>query len=647
MAKKTQSFQAEVKEILDLMIHSLYSQKEIFLRELISNSSDAMDKLKFLAITNKEINVDKDLLHIRLEPNKELNQLKIIDNGVGMNHDEVIENIGTIAHSGTKAFLQKSQEIKERPELIGQFGVGFYSAFMVADELVLHTQKAGENNGVLWQSTGDGTYTIDEVPRAEGVGTTITLKLKKFEANEEVPDFTDEYALKGLVKKYSDFIAYPIKMTTKKQEPKKDSEGKDVEGEFEEVTSDEVLNSQKALWLRPASEVKEEEYKEFYRHISHDWNDPLKTIHFKAEGIQEYSAVLYIPSKKPWNFNYRDTEWGLDLYVKRVFIMNHCEELIPNYFRFIKGVVDSSDLSLNVSREILQQDSQVQGIRKGVIGKIFKALQEMLEKDRESYDKFWDEFGPTLKEGVPTDHANKEKLEKLLLFHSSYSDKMITLEEYVKRMKNKQKAIYYISGDSIDRLRNSPYMEKLKEKDYEVLFLTDPVDEWVIGAIPKFKDFPIQSIMAEDLNLDSEEEKKAKEEEKKKHEEKYKSVKETLQSALDNYIREIKFSDRLVDTPACLVSGAGDPSAHMEKIMKSMGQEVPKGKRILEINPKHPVFEKMSQMDVDTQKLWAEILYGQALLNEGSQLQDPVKFSKQVAQLMVGVEAANEVSRPN
>ena len=635
MAKKTQNFQAEVKEILDLMIHSLYSQREIFLRELISNASDAIDKLKFLAVTDSNIQVDKDQLHIRITPDKEGKTLKITDSGVGMSHDEVVENIGTIAHSGTKAFLQKSQELKDRPELIGQFGVGFYSAFMVADQVTLHTQKAGTTNGVVWQSSGDGTYTIEEVPRPEGAGTTITLKLKDFSEDESVADFSDTFTLQGLVKKYSDFISYPIHMKVTKQEPVKDSEGKAIEGKFEDVETDEVLNSQKALWLRSSSEVKEEEYKEFYRHISHDWNDPLKTIHFKAEGTQEYSSVLYIPSKKPWNFNYRDTEWGLDLYVKRVFIMNHCEDLIPNYFRFMKGVVDSSDLSLNVSREILQKDSQVQGMRKGLTSKIFKTLKEMLEKNREEYEKFWDEFGATIKEGVPSDYENKEKLENLLLFHTSFSDKMVTLEEYVKRMKNKQKSIYYIAGESIDRLRNSPYMERLKEKDYEVLFLVDQVDEWVIGAIPKFKDFPIQSIMAENLDLDTEEEKKEKEEENKKNEERYQPLKETILKALEQDVREIKISDRLVETPACLVSGAGDPSAHMEKIMKSMGQEVPRGKRVLEINPKHPIFEKMTGLDSETQKDWAEIIYSQALLNEGSQIPDPLKFSKQIAKLMV------------
>lgn len=639
MAKQTQSFQAEVKEILELMIHSLYSQREIFLRELISNASDAIDKLKFTAITHPELEIDKSNLHIRLAADPKNRILRVSDNGIGMTYDEVVKNIGTIAHSGTKAFLQKSRELKEKPELIGQFGVGFYSAFMVADEVTLHTQKVGEKNGVLWQSTGDGTYTIDELPRPEGTGTTISLKLKDFKEDDEVPDFTDAFTLHGLVKKYSDFIAYPIHMKTEKDEPMRDSEGKIIDGKYEKVEKDEILNSRKALWLRSSAEIKDEEYKEFYRHISHDWNDPLKTIHFKAEGTQEYSSILYIPSKKPWNFHYRDTEWGLDLYVKRVFIMNHCEDLIPSYFRFLKGVVDSSDLSLNVSREILQQDRQVQAIRKGLISKIFKTLQEMLENDRETYNKFWDEFGPTLKEGVPTDYVNKEKLEKLLLFHTSYSDKMVTLEEYVKRMKNKQSAIYFIAGDSIERLRNSPYMERLKQKDYEVIFLVDPIDEWVIGAIPKFKDYPIKSIMAEDLDLDTEDEKKAKAEENKKNEEKYKPLKEAMKKALDEQIREIKLSERLIDTPACLVSGAGDPSAHMEKIMKSMGQEIPKGKRILEINPKHPVFEKMMTLEEQTQKEWAEILYNQALLNEGSQLQDPLKFSKLISKLMVEGES--------
>ena len=633
--KETQSFQAEVKEILDLMIHSLYSQREIFLRELISNSSDAIDKLKFTALTDTTIAFDKDNLQIRLEVDKKEKILKIIDNGIGMNREEVVKNIGTIAHSGTKNFVQKSKEIKERPELIGQFGVGFYSAFMVADLVTMHTQRVGDKMGVLWQSSGDGTYTVEDVPRAEGRGTTVTLKLKEFKDDESASDFSDGFTLQTLVKKYSDFIAYPIHMKMEREEPMRDSTGKIIDGKYETIEKDEVLNSQKALWLKSAAEVKEEEYKEFYRHISHDWNDPLKTVHFRAEGTQEYSSILFIPSKKPWNFQYRDTEWGLDLYVKRVFIMSHCEDLIPQYLRFAKGVVDSSDLSLNVSREILQKDRQVQGIRKGLIGKIFKALQEMLDTDRETYGKFWDEFGATLKEGIPTDHANKEKIEKLLLFHTSQSDKMTTLEEYVLRMKPNQKAIFYIAGDSLSRLQNSPYMERLKEKEFEVLFLVDPVDEWVTNTLTKFKDLPLTSIMAADLELDSDEEKKVKEEEIKQNEEKYKTLTESMKLALGEQVRDVKLSSRLIDTPACLVSGSGDPSAHMERLMKSMGQSVSGGKRVLEINPNHPIFDKMMRLGADAQKDWAEILFSQALLNEGSQLQDPVKFSKLISKLMI------------
>lgn len=638
MAKKTENFQAEVKEILDLMIHSLYSQREIFLRELISNASDALDKLSFEALTNSDLKFDKDNLHIRLKTNPSEKTLKVIDNGIGMNYAEVVENIGTIAHSGTKAFVQKSKELKNNPELIGQFGVGFYSAFMVASEVILHTQKAGESTGVLWRSSGDGTYEIDEVPRPEGHGTTITLKLKEFDQEDQTgtQDFTDDFTLKGLVKKYSDFIAHPVKMLVTKKEPVLDKDGKPVEGKIEESENDETLNSQKALWLRSPKDINEEEYKEFYKHISHDWNDPLKTIHFKAEGTQEYSSVLYIPSRKPWNYNQQDSTWGLDLYVKRVFILNNCEEFIPSYLRFIKGIVDSSDLSLNVSRELLQQDHQVQAIQKGLLSKMLKSLKEMLENDRENYEKFWDEFGATLKEGIPSDFHNKEKLEKLLLFHTSHSDKMTTLEEYTERMQEGQKAIYYIAGDSIDRLRNSPYMERLKEKNYEVLYFIDPVDEWVAPALSKFKDIPVQSIMAEDLDIDSEEEKKEKEESRKLNEEKYKPLKEAIQKALSDHVREIKLSDRLIDTPTCLVSGSGDPTAHMEKLMKAMGQEVPRSKRILEINPNHPVFEKMTTLPQQEQDEWAEILYSQALLNEGSPLTDPQKFSQQIAKLMIG-----------
>ncbi|WP_413287586.1 molecular chaperone HtpG [Bdellovibrio sp. HCB337] len=616
MAKQTQAFNAEIKQLLDLMIHSLYSHKEIFLRELVSNASDALDKIKFQSLTQDNLMTPGTELMVRLEPNKEHNTLKITDNGIGMSPEEVVEYIGTIARSGTKKFAQLNQELKERPELIGQFGVGFYSSFMVADKVTLHTQKAGTHSGTLWESKGDGTYTIDEIPRAEGHGTSITLHLKKFEADEEVQDFTDVFVLKSLVKKYSDFIAYPIRM----------------KGE----TEDETLNSQKALWLKSPSEITKEEYKEFYHHLSHDWNDPIKTIHYKAEGTMEFNALLYIPTQKPWNFNMRDTEYGLNLYIKRVFIMADCKDLLPPYLRFVKGLVDSSDLSLNVSREILQQDRQVTQIRKSVVNKLLGGLKDMLTKERGMYEMFWNEFGATLKEGFPGDMPNKEKLQELVLFKSTASDGWTTLEEYIGRMKEGQKDIYFMTGDDLGKMMDSPYLEKLKEKNYEVLLMADPIDEWVTDSLREYKEKKLQSVTKEDLNLDTEEEKKKKEEETKGFLERFKPLLESMKDTLKDQVKDVNISERLTETPVCLVAGSHDPSAHMQKILSQMGQD--KGlnaKRIFEINPKHPVIEKMMSLSADQQKLWTEVLYSQALLNEGSSIPDPKKFSKQLAELML------------
>jgi molecular chaperone HtpG len=633
MAKQTQSFNAEIKQLLDLMIHSLYSHKEIFLRELISNGSDAIDKLKFESLTQPQLVPAGHEYQIRLEADSTAKTLKVMDSGVGMSKDEVVEFIGTIARSGTKKFAQLNDEIKKRPELIGQFGVGFYSAFMVADKVTLHTQKAGSNNGVLWESTGDGTYSIDEVPRPLGTGTTITLHLKNFEAEEEVQDFTDTWVLKSLVKKYSDFIAYPIVMKTS-QPVKDETDDKDKEPKYEE--KDETLNSQKALWLKSPSEVTEDEYKEFYKHLTHDWNEPLKHTHYRAEGTMEFSALLYLPTKKPWNYNTKETEYGLSLFVKRVFIMANCKDLLPSYLRFVKGMVDSSDLSLNVSRELLQQDRQVIQIRKNVVNKVFSMLKDLLTKERSQYENFWTEFGATLKEGVPSDTANKEKIQDLLLFHTTSSDKMTTLEEYVARMKETQKEIYFIAGDSLSQVSHSPYLEKLKEKNYEVLLLVDPVDEWVTENLREYKGKKLQSITKAGLDLDTAEEKQSKEESKKLSAEKFKPLLETLKKSLSNDVKDIVISDRLTETPVCLVSDENDPSAHMQKILSQMGSDYKtSSKRILEINPQHPLFERMLGLTSDEQTKWGEILYGQALLTEGSTLPDPVKFSRQVADLMI------------
>lgn len=616
MAKQTQNFNTEIKQLLDLMIHSLYSQKEIFLRELISNASDAIDKLKFESLTRADLIPAKYEPLIRLEVDKEQRRLKIIDNGIGMSFDEVVEYIGTIAKSGTKKYVQMNEELKKRPELIGQFGVGFYSAFMVADQITLHTKKVGEQNAVLWQSNGDGSYTIDQVPYPNDFGTTITLSLKNFSKDEEVADFTDPWILKSIVKKYSDFIAYPIKMKNDKD--------------------DEILNSQKALWLKATSEVSNEEYKEFYKHLTNDWNEPLKHVHYKAEGTMEFNALLYLPSKKPWNFHYRETEYGLNLYVKRVFIMADCKELIPSYLSFVKGLVDSSDLSLNVSREILQQDRQITQIRKNVTTKVLAMLKDLLVKDRSSYENFWIEFGPTLKEGMVNDLSQQEKLQDLFLYASTKSEKLSTLEEYVSRMPAHQKEIYYLSGESREQLIKSPYLEKLKQKNFEVILMTDPVDEWVVNSLTEYKGKKLQSIAKAGLDLDTEEEKKQKEADLKNQQERFRPMLENLKKALSEQVKDVVISDRLTETPVCLVADQHDPSAHMQRILSKMGQGFSAtSKRILEINPHHSLIEHMLTLPSETQERWSEILYSQALLNEGSQLADPVRFSHQVSELML------------
>ena len=631
MSKTTQSFNAEIKQLLDIVIHSLYSQKEIFLRELISNASDAIDKLKFQSLTNTSVTFNENDLHVRLKPDATNKTLQIIDTGIGMSPEEVTEFIGTIAKSGTKAFSKLNQDMKSKPELIGQFGVGFYSAFMVADRVTLHTQKAGTSVGTIWESTGDGTYTLETAPRAEGHGTTITLHLKAKSTNTQETDedstwqdFTDTWLLKSLVKKYSDFVRWPIKMS------------KEVKTETETKIEDETLNSQKALWLKSTSEISADEYKDFYKHLTHDYQEPSSWIHYKAEGNVEFSTLVYIPKVKPFNYYMKDHEFGLNLYIKRVFIMENCKDLLPPYLRFVKGLVDSSDLSLNVSRELLQQDRFINQIRKNVVSKLLGHFKDMLTKNRDQYLEVWKEFGPTIKEGIPTDPSQIEKLKEIVLFQSTYQDQFTSLEEYVSRMKPEQKDIYFMTGEKIELLKNSPYMEKLKQKNYEVLLLTDAVDEWVTQGITSFKDKKLVSITQEGLDLDSEAEKKEKETIRKAQQERFASLIDKMKNFLSSDVKDVVISDRLTDTPVCLVSSQNDMSAQMQKIIAQMGQgHDMNSKRILEINPNHKIFETMLVANDEQQKNWSEILYNQALLTEGSPIPNPTKFSQMVADLMV------------
>jgi molecular chaperone HtpG len=643
----THKFKTEARQLLDLMIHSVYSHKEIFLRELISNASDALDKLRFEALTDEGLRELTSDLHIRLTPDAKNRTLTISDNGIGMTHDEIVNYIGTIAKSGTGEFaemLKKAAEQKEStPELIGQFGVGFYSCFMVADKVTLTSRKAGHEEAWQWSSEGQGTYTLAQT-EMETNGTSITLHLKpEAEDEEDAQDYTAEWVLKQIVKKYSDFVGYPIRMKTERTTIERDENGKPKEGAKEEtVIEDEVLNSMKAIWLRPEKEVSDEEYKEFYKHISHDWNAPLRWISFKAEGTSnEFNALLYLPEKPGFDLYMPNSARGISLYVKRVFIMNDCEDLIPEYLRFVKGVVDSESLSLNISREILQQNRQIQTIRKTVTRKVLDSLKKLLKDDRDKYIEFWKNFGPVIKEGLFKEPSYREKLFDCCLFQSTASPSdWFTMGEYVERMKEGQEKIYYLTGENREMLENSPHLEAFKEKGYEVLLLTDPVDEVWVQFASEYKDKKIQSAARGKVELGSEEERKQAEDSRKQKEEEWKSLLEFIQKKLDSNIKAVRISSRLNTSAACLVSEEGDMSPHLEALLKASGKEVPQVKRILELNPQHPLLNKMQQLfekDKNDPKIaeFSDLLYGQALLAEGGQLPDPAGFNRKVADLMV------------
>jgi len=637
-------FQTEARQLLDLMIHSVYSNKDIFLRELISNSSDALDKLRIEALRNDTLREPGHDPHVRLEVDKEARTLTVNDNGIGMNREELIENLGTIARSGTKEFLSmlKSREEGEgsvSADLIGQFGVGFYSTFMVADRVTVLTRRAGENHAWLWESTGDGTYSLQEAQRP-GHGTTVTLHLKPVDSDNALHDYTDEWTIRGIVKRYSDFVTYPIRMRVERAATEADKEQGGIVDEKGMVVRDETLNSMKAIWTRPQSDVSEAEYNEFYKHISHDWTDPLRTIYFRAEGTFEYYALLFIPSKAPFDLFMREGERGLHLYVKRVFIMDDAKDLIPLYLRFVRGVVDSEDLPLNISREILQQNRQIQMIRKRVTSKVLDTLAEMKEGDRETYRTFWGEFGAVLKEGIFQDPENATRILDLLLFRSTASSEPTSLREYIGRMPEGQKDIYFISGEDPVVVENSPHIEAFREKGYEVLLLTDPVDEIWTESTSEFEGKKLQSITRGEIDLGTQEEKAKAEEERKEQIREFGALLSTIRSRLDEKIKEVRLSSRLRSSAVCLVADEQGVTPHLEKIMRAMGQEPPKTKRIMELNPEHPLLAKMQGIlsnDPNDPRLgdYIDLLYGQALLAEGSQLPDPGRFSRLVADLMV------------
>jgi molecular chaperone HtpG len=603
---ETLEFQAEAKQLLQLMVHSIYSNKDIFLRELISNASDALDKLR-LATLQDGLEADTSDLHITLAVDPEARTLTVTDNGIGMTHEEVVSLIGTIAKSGTAELLAKVKEAAEAKdtELIGQFGVGFYSTFMVADKVTLTTRRAGtDGHGTSWESAGEGTYTIDEAPEAP-VGTSVTVHLRPKDEEDALFDYTDEWKIKEIVKRYSDFISFPIKM------------------------GEETLNSMKALWARPRSEVSDDEYHQFYRHISHDWSDPLEIINMRAEGTFEYEALLFLPSRAPHDLFQRDARRGLQLYVKRVFIMDDSKELIPDYLRFVKGVVDAADLSLNISREILQQDRHIQMIRRRLVKKVLSTIKDLLNNNPEKYATFWREFGKALKEGLLNDPDNQKAILDVATFASTAGSDPTTLADYVSRMKEGQEEIYYLTGDSRSQVENSPHMEAFQAQGYEVLILTDPVDEIWVETVPEYDGKKLQSVARGAVDL-------PKDEEEPEPEGDFGPLLAFLKEKLDERVKEVRLSHRLTTSAACLVSDANDITPTLEKMYRAMGQEGPRVKRILELNPNHPLVGGLRaaherQADDPALPDTAELLYGTALLAEGGDLDDPARFAKLLA----------------
>ncbi len=615
--KQTMSFQTEVKQLLQLMIHSLYSNKEIFLRELVSNASDAIDKLRFEQIKDPKLNHGQELF-IELSFDKDKKTLTLSDNGIGMTYDEVIENIGTIAKSGTKKFIEQlSGDEKKDANLIGQFGVGFYSAFIVAKEVELITLKAGLKNdqAVCWISDGSGEFSIETVNK-EISGTTIILHLK-----DDNDDLLSDWQLRSLIRKYSDHINYPIKML---KTPEMDKEGKEVVAAPEL----ETVNKANALWVRSKNDITDEEYKEFYKHIAHDYHDPLVWTHSRVEGTQEYTQLLYIPSQAPFDLYDNKRRYGIKLYIKRVFIMDDAEKLLPNYLRFVRGIIDSQNLPLNVSREILQSSKDIDAIRSGATKKVLSLLEDMAKNEPENYAKFYKEFGNVLKEGIIEDFANKDRIAKLLRFattNSNSNEPTVSLEEYVARASTSQDKIYYITAESYNAAKNSPHLEIFKQKNIEVLLLTDRIDEWVSSHISDFDKKQLVSVASANLDLGKADEKT--EEEQKAKAEAAKPVLEKIKTALGDKIKDVSITTRLVNSPSCLVVDNHGMSIHMERLLKQAGQAVPESKPTLEVNLDHVLLKKIdTTVDADKTRDLALIIYDQAVLAEGLQLDDPTAF---------------------
>lgn len=625
-SKETLGFKTEVKQLLHLMIHSLYSNKEIFLRELVSNASDACDKLRFEALQNDGLYEGNSELAVHIDFDAEAKTVTIDDNGIGMSRDDVVNHLGTIAKSGTAEFLsQLSGDQAKDSQLIGQFGVGFYSAFIVADKVTVETRRAGEaaDSGTRWESAGEGDFTLESIDKAER-GTRITLHLKDGEE-----EFADNFRLRSLIKKYSDHIAVPVFLPQEVTSEDEDGENKQVP---------EAVNEAKALWTVSKSDLKDEDYKEFYKHISHDWNEPLTWMHNRVEGKLDYTSLLYIPAKAPFDMWNREATRGLKLYVQRVFIMDDAEQFLPMYLRFVKGVLDSNDLSLNVSREILQQDKQVDSMRSALVKRVLDTLTKMAKKEPEQYQEFWSQFGEVLKEGPAEDFANKEKIAKLFRFATTQSDgdtQTVGLEDYVARMREGQKKIYFITGDNHAAASTSPHLEYFKNKGVEVLLLTDRVDEWMVSHLTDFDGKVFQDVTKGELDLDELADESEKTQQK-ELEESHKDLVERLQKALEGEVKEVRVTSRLTDSPACLVVGQYDMGGHMRRMMEAAGQQMPEAEVALEVNPTHPLIERLdAEQDEDRFNELTQIIHAQAQLAEGSQLKQPGDYVAKLNKLLL------------
>ncbi len=628
MTAETIEFQAEARQLLTLMVHSIYSNRDVFLRELISNASDALDKLRLETYRDKDLQVDVSDLHVEIEADPARRTLTVRDNGIGMSRDEVVALIGTIAKSGTAELLGSlraatdgsAPEPGAAQELIGKFGVGFYASFMVADTVTLLTRRAGAAGGVRWESAGEGTYTIEDAPDAPQ-GTTVTVFLKPVDTDDQMPDYTEPATVRRVVKRYSDFITWPIRMTPQKV------------GDEDVPTEPETLNRRKALWARPKGEVTDAEYAEFYRHVSHDWQAPLETIRLQAEGTFEYQALLFLPAHAPMDLFMRERHRGVQLYVRRVFIMDDCEALVPRYLRFVKGVVDAADLSLNVSREILQQDRQIQLIRKRLVRKVLTTVKSMQSEHPERYVTFWAEMGRAVKEGLLEDPENRTQILEICSFPTTHDDaEPTTLHAYKERMPEGQEQIYYLTGESRSAIENSPHMEALRAKGYEVLLLTDPIDEVWVDSVPEFDGTPMTSIGKGRVDLDDDSGGIPDEEK-----EQFAGLLSWMGATLDEEVREVRLTSRLTTSPACLVGDSQDMTPTLEKMYRAMGQELPTIKRILELNPEHPLvvgLRAAHEQRPDDEELagTARLVHDMALLAEGGELADPARFVSILAQ---------------